>query len=68
MAELATIVETGPDPAVGGVVRWRRVDLKRVVAQRFGIDFHERYIGVLLAGWVSRMSARGPGPSDNCGV
>lgn len=28
-AELARLVETGPDRAVGGVVRWRRVDLKR---------------------------------------
>lgn len=27
-AELAEIVETGPDPAVDGVVRWRRVDLR----------------------------------------
>jgi transposase len=59
MAELATIVETGPDPEVDGVVRWRRVDLKRVVAQRLGIDFHERYIGVLLAGMgFSHVSAR----------
>src|SRR3990170_5894602 len=28
--ELAEIVETGPDPAVDGVVRWRRVDLQKV--------------------------------------
>lgn len=26
-AELASIVETGPDPATDGVVRWRRIDL-----------------------------------------
>jgi transposase len=30
------------------VVRWRRVDLKRVIAERFGVDFHERYVGALL--------------------
>jgi transposase len=30
-AELSQIVETGPDPAVDGVVRWRRIDLKRVI-------------------------------------
>jgi len=40
-AELAGIVETGPDPAVDGVVRWRRVDLKKVIKERFGVDFHE---------------------------
>jgi transposase len=27
-AELARMVREGPDPAVDGVVRWRRVDLK----------------------------------------
>ena len=27
-AELARLVEAGPDPAVHGVVRWRRVDLR----------------------------------------
>ncbi|TGV89877.1 MAG: helix-turn-helix domain-containing protein [Mesorhizobium sp.] len=28
-SELAAMVETGPDRAVDGVVRWRRIDLKR---------------------------------------
>lgn len=27
LAELAEIVETGPDPKRDGVVRWRRIDL-----------------------------------------
>lgn len=31
MRELTTIVETGPDPATDGVVRWRRIDLCAVV-------------------------------------
>ena len=35
MKELGEIVETGPDPAVDGVVRWRRIDLKRVIEARF---------------------------------
>ena len=48
MAEVAGIVETGPEREKDGVVRWRRVDLKRVVAERFGVDFHERYVGTLL--------------------
>lgn len=47
-AELATIVETGPDRAVHGVVRWRRVDLQALVAERFGVAYHERTIGKLL--------------------
>jgi transposase len=47
-AELAQIVETGPDPAVDGVVRWRRVDLQRVIEERFGVVYHERYVGKLL--------------------
>ena len=47
-AELATIVETGPDRAVHGVVRWRRVDLQALVAERFGVEYHERTIGKLL--------------------
>jgi hypothetical protein len=29
-------------------VRWRRIDLKRVIAERFGVDFHERYVAKLL--------------------
>lgn len=28
----------GPDPAVDGVVRWRRVDLQRVIKERFGVE------------------------------
>ena len=48
MAELATIVEAGPDPAVNHVVRWRRVDLRQVIAKRWGVEFHERTVGKLL--------------------
>ena len=48
MAELATLVEAGPDPAVDHVVRWRRVDLRRVIAKRWGVEFHERTVGKLL--------------------
>ena len=38
-AELTRIVETGPDREVDRVVRWRRIDLKRVIAERFGIVY-----------------------------
>jgi transposase len=48
MAELEAIVETGPDPATDGVVRWRRIDLQAVIAARFGVAVHERTVGKLL--------------------
>ena len=47
-AELAQIVEAGPDREKDGVVRWRRVDLQRVIAERFGVAYCERYVGTLL--------------------
>jgi transposase len=47
-AELAAIVEKGPDRAIDGVVRWRRVDLKHVIKERFGVDYDTRYVGKLL--------------------
>src|SRR3954471_19603239 len=30
-AEVAELVSTGPDQAIHGVVRWRRIDLQRVI-------------------------------------
>ena len=41
IADLAEIFESGPDPAVDGVVRWRRVDLKRVIEERFGVAYSD---------------------------
>ena len=46
--QLAQIVEAGPDRERDGVVRWRRIDLKGVIAERFGVAFHPRYVGKLL--------------------
>ena len=31
MQELARIVEAGPDPQIDGVVRWRQIDLVRII-------------------------------------
>ncbi len=39
--ELKRIVEAGPDPAKDGVVRWRCVDLRRVIKERFDVDLDE---------------------------
>lgn len=47
-AELAALVRAGPDPAVDGVVRWRRRDLAWVIAARFGVVLAERSVGAVL--------------------
>jgi transposase len=63
LAELAQIVETGPDPQIEGVVRWRRIDR---IGERFGVAFHERYVGKLLKRLgFSHMSARPRHPAQN---
>jgi transposase len=65
-AEFARIVESGPDREIDGVVRWRRVDLKRVIAERFGVDFHQRYVGKLLKKLgFSHISARPRHPAQD---
>ena len=48
-AEFAGWVEAGPDLKEDKIVRWRRRDLQRRVAARFGVRLHERSIGKLLA-------------------
>lgn len=66
MRELAEIVETGPDPASDGVVRWRRIDLKRVIEERFGVIYSERAISDLLARLsFSYLSARPQHPRQD---
>ncbi len=49
MQELSLIVETGPDREVDGVVRWRRIDLVRVIEEQFGIKCSERVMSDYLA-------------------
>jgi transposase len=48
-AELALLVEAGPDPDRHKVVRWRRVDLRDELERRFGVALHERSVGKILA-------------------
>ena len=58
-AELAARVEAGPDPEMDGVVRWRRIDLKRWIEAQFGVVMHERTVGKqLVALGYRRLSAR----------
>ena len=58
-AELAALVDQGPDPERDGVVRWRRQDLKRRIEEMFGVVMQERTVGAQLAelGFV-RLSVR----------
>ena len=65
-AELAQIVREGPDPAVDGVVRWRRSDLQRAIEARFGVEMHERTVGKQLAGLgFRRLSVRPQHPKSD---
>jgi len=67
---MAAIVEAGPDREVdGGVVRWRRFDLKRVIKERFGVDYHERHVGTAVeAARLSHISARPAPPGQNAEI
>lgn len=47
-ALVAAWVESGPDMAKDGVVRWRRADLGRVIEREFGVALHERSVGKIL--------------------
>ena len=66
---LKQLVETGPDPATDGVVRWRCVDLKRVLGQRFGVDLSEVSLGRVLKklGFSHRRITSGAG-HDACNL
>ncbi len=47
-AELAALMEEGPEFERDGVVRWRCVDLQHLILTRWNIAYHERSIGKLL--------------------
>jgi len=65
-AELAEIVRKGPDLAVHGVVRWRRVDLQAVIRERFAVELAERTVGTILRQLgFSRLSSRSYHPKKD---
>lgn len=69
LKELAAVVEAGPDPEVDGVVRWRRVDLRAWIEERFDVIYHERSVSRLLKGLgFSHMSARPRHPAQDTEV
>lgn len=60
------MVRDEPDAAVDGVVRWRRVDLKRRIEARFGVTMHERAVGKQLAALgFRRLSVRPQHPKSD---
>jgi transposase len=64
MAELKRLVLTGPDPARDGVVRWRCIDLRDRIADRFAVEVHERTVGKLLRRMgLSRVQPRPHNPN-----
>lgn len=68
-AELKALVEAGPDRQRDGVVRWRRVDLQRVIEERFGVVYHERHVSTLLKRLgFSHVSARPRHPGQDPAV
>ena len=67
--KLAALVEAGPDRKTDGVVRWRRVDLKAVIEDRFGVIYHERSVSRLLHELgFSHLSARPRHPAQKAEV
>jgi transposase len=63
---LQQLVEAGPDPEKDGVARWRCVDLKRVLGERFAVDLSEVSLGrVLKQLGYSHISARPRHPAQD---
>ena len=46
--EIKEIVLKGPDPAADGIVRWRCSDVKALIEKKYGVVYHERYLGDFL--------------------
>jgi transposase len=65
-AELAELVATGPDRTIHGLVRWRRIDLQQIIAERFGVVYHARTVGKILHRLgFSHISARPRHPAQD---
>ena len=56
----------GPELARDGVVRWRCIDLRSEIAERFAVTMHERTVGKLLSRLgLSRVQPRPYNPKQN---
>jgi transposase len=47
-AELAALIDAGPDRTRDGVVRWRCVDLQKELLERWNVVYHESTVGKLI--------------------
>jgi transposase len=66
LADLAALVEAGPTLDEHKVIRWRRVDLKEVIAHRFKVELHERSVGkILIKLNFRKMTVRPQHPKSN---
>ncbi len=64
--DLRQLVEAGPDPEKDGVVRWRCVDLKRVLGERHSVDLSAVRLGRILKELgFSHISARPQHPAQD---
>lgn len=69
LKDLEQLVEAGPDLEQDGVVRWRSIDLKRVIEERFGVAYGARHVMKLLNGLgFSHISARPKHPMQDARV
>jgi len=73
-ALVAAWVESGPDVAKDGVVRWRRADLGMVIEREFGVALHDRSVGKILHrlgfshGVFPCLGASAPSSGEPCGA
>lgn len=59
LAQVIALVESGPIPAIHGVVRWRLVDLVGWIHEEFGVSLDESRLGRILKGLgYGKLSAR----------
>jgi len=66
MQELASIIEAGPDRETDGVVRWRRIDLVRLIEKRFGVACSENAVSdYLVRLGFSHISGRPQHPAQD---
>jgi len=67
--KLEQIIEAGPDPEQDGVVRWRAIDVKLVIEEKFGVRYSERHVMKLLNRLgFSRISTRPQHPRQDANV
>ena len=68
-AEIAALVDKGPNPDTDSLVRWRRIDLAEIIKDRFDVDLCMQSVSNLLARLgYSYISARPQHPAQEAEV